>query len=399
MKRNIMETNIISELTTFIEHAPTAFHAVAELKGILNQEGFEELKESEKWKIEPGKRYYVTRNNSSIIAVKAGTELDNYSFHVTASHSDSPTFKLKENAEIEVAKKYTMLNTEGYGGMICSTWFDRPLSLAGMVWFVMNWKNLQGQGIKPFKYLTDENGNIIGETHKGDDKGGAKEPLTKLERNRVIAIILVSALSVIFWLFYYQQDLALVIYMTDYINMNLGSFAIAPSWITTTWNGLLCVALGGVMAAIWKKLAARPQGDMNMFKKVGLGFLFVGLAFGVMALCEMVRGVGADASVKASVLWPVLFSTVITIGEMCFSPLRNAFVSKYAPKKYLSLLMGVIAISTFGANKLSPFVQAFIEKFDVFPVFVGICAIMLVFTVLLFAANQKLNSLVEGEEE
>ncbi len=271
--------------------------------------------------------------------------------------------------------------------------------LAGMVWFVMNWKNLQGQGIKPFKYLTDENGNIIGETHKGDDKGGAKEPLTKLERNRVIAIILVSALSVIFWLFYYQQDLALVIYMTDYINMNLGSFAIAPSWITTTWNGLLCVALGGVMAAIWKKLAARPQGDMNMFKKVGLGFLFVGLAFGVMALCEMVRGVGADASVKASVLWPVLFSTVITIGEMCFSPLRNAFVSKYAPKKYLSLLMGVIAISTFGANKLSPFVQAFIEKFDVFPVFVGICAIMLVFTVLLFAANQKLNSLVEGEEE
>lgn len=52
------------------------------------------------------------------------------------------------------------------------------------------------------------------------------------------------------------------------------------------------------------KLAERPQGDMNMFKKVGLGFLFVGLAFGVMALCEITRGVGADASLKASVLWP-----------------------------------------------------------------------------------------------
>ena len=88
---------------------------------ILKQEGFEELKESEKWKVKPGKRYYVTRNNSSIIAVKAGKELDNYSFHVTASHSDSPAFKLKENAEIEVAKKYTVLNTEGYGGMICQT--------------------------------------------------------------------------------------------------------------------------------------------------------------------------------------------------------------------------------------------------------------------------------------
>lgn len=128
-----MEKIIISELTAFIEHAPTAFHAVAELKNLLNRDGFEELHESERWGIEPGKKYYVTRNNSSIIAVKAGTDLDDYSFHVTASHSDSPSFKLKENAEIEIAKRYTMLNTEGYGGMICSTWFDRPLSLAGKV--------------------------------------------------------------------------------------------------------------------------------------------------------------------------------------------------------------------------------------------------------------------------
>lgn len=128
-----MEKSIISELTAFIEHAPTAFHAVAELKNLLNREGFEELHESERWEIEPGKKYYVTRNNSSIIAVRVGTDLDDYSFHVTASHSDSPSFKLKENAEIEIAKRYTMLNTEGYGGMICSTWFDRPLSLAGKV--------------------------------------------------------------------------------------------------------------------------------------------------------------------------------------------------------------------------------------------------------------------------
>ena len=233
--------------------------------------------------------------------------------------------------------------------------------IVGLVWFVLNWGNLQGQGIKPFKYLTDEKGEIIGSTHTADEGAGKKEPLSKKEKERMGAIILVSALSVIFWLFYYQQDLALVIYMTDYVKMSLGSFEIAPSWITTTWNGLLCV----------------------------------GLAFGVMVLCELFRGVGADASVKASVLWPILFSAVITIGEMCFSPLRNAFVSKYAPKKYLSLLMGVIAVSTFVANKLSPYVQAFIEKFDVFPVFVGIFVIMMAFTALLFAANKQLNKLVE----
>lgn len=121
----------ISELAAFIKGAPTAFHAVEQIRGILRENGFEELEEKEKWHLKPGKGYFVTRNYSSIIAFKAGEELSDYSFHVTASHSDSPTFKLKENAELEIKKKYTVLNTEGYGGMICSTWFDRPLSVAG----------------------------------------------------------------------------------------------------------------------------------------------------------------------------------------------------------------------------------------------------------------------------
>ena len=126
-----MEINRITELTDFIEQSPTAFHAVQNLKTMLDKDGFQELKEAEKWHLEPDGKYYVTRNNSSIIALKIGNALDEYSFHVTASHSDSPTFKLKENIEINVAGKYTVLNTEGYGGMICSTWFDRPLSVAG----------------------------------------------------------------------------------------------------------------------------------------------------------------------------------------------------------------------------------------------------------------------------
>ena len=89
------------------------------------------MEENKRWDIKKGNSYYVTRNNSSIIAFHVGEELDNYSFHVVASHSDYPTFKIKENAEIEVRGKYTQINTEGYGGMICSTWFDRPLSVAG----------------------------------------------------------------------------------------------------------------------------------------------------------------------------------------------------------------------------------------------------------------------------
>lgn len=128
-----MNKKISQELMSFIKKSPTAFHAVDNIKKILLENDFEELLEGHAWKIEAGKRYFVSRNNSSIIALNLGRDLSNYSFNVAASHSDSPTFKIKENAEIEIRGKYTQLNTEGYGGMLCSTWFDRPLSIAGRV--------------------------------------------------------------------------------------------------------------------------------------------------------------------------------------------------------------------------------------------------------------------------
>ena len=126
-----MYRGISEELLDFLQKSPTAFHAVENIKKELNKDGFVELLEGKPWKMAPGGKYYVTRNNSSIIALKVGSNLENYSFNVAASHSDCPTFKLKENAELEVKGKYTQLNTEGYGGMICSTWFDKPLSIAG----------------------------------------------------------------------------------------------------------------------------------------------------------------------------------------------------------------------------------------------------------------------------
>ena len=266
------------------------------------------------------------------------------------------------------------------------------------IWFFVNFKNLKGQGRLPFKYLTDTEGNVIGQEEKKEDDNKKGEPMTAYEKRCVIAIALVAALGIIFWTFYYQQDIALTIYMAEYVDMTIGSFRIAESWITTTLNGLLCVALGPVMAFIWGKLASRPQGDLDMFQKVGLGFLGVGLAFLVMVLAEFTRGVGAPADVKVSVLWMVMFSFVITVGEMSFSPLRNAFVSKYAPKKLLSLLMGLMTMSTFFSSKLSAYVQVIIDAIgDIFTVFVAITAVCIVCAVLMFIFHKKFNKLVEEE--
>ncbi len=128
-----MFKKISQEMTGFLKECPTAFHAVERIGKELESNGYERLKENEQWELKTGGKYYVTRNDSSIIAFGIGSELTDYSFNIAASHSDFPTFKVKENAEIEVKKKYLQLNTEGYGGMLCATWFDRPLSVAGRV--------------------------------------------------------------------------------------------------------------------------------------------------------------------------------------------------------------------------------------------------------------------------
>lgn len=95
----------ITEMLSFIDGNPTAFHTTASIRGVLLENGFSELLESRAWHLEPGKGYFVCRNGSSIIAFRMGTQLSGYSFNVAAAHTDSPCFKIKENAEIHVGDK------------------------------------------------------------------------------------------------------------------------------------------------------------------------------------------------------------------------------------------------------------------------------------------------------
>lgn len=118
------------ELLGFLKNSPTAFQAVEEIEKKLAEAGFAKLGEHENWDIVPGGKYFVTRNSSSVIAFSVPKEYAQ-SFMITASHTDSPTFKLKSAFEAEACGKYVKLNVEGYGGMILSSWLDRPLSIAG----------------------------------------------------------------------------------------------------------------------------------------------------------------------------------------------------------------------------------------------------------------------------
>lgn len=113
----------------FIKKSPSVFHAVDNLRQKLLSDGFTELKENTTWTINSGNSYFTIRNGSAIIAFTVPQKTPE-GFLITASHSDSPSFKIKENPEIP-GSGCTRLNVEKYGGMLMNPWFDRPLSLAG----------------------------------------------------------------------------------------------------------------------------------------------------------------------------------------------------------------------------------------------------------------------------
>lgn len=118
-------------LFDFIEKCPSSYHTVSYSKKLLVEAGFVELCENEKWHLNNGGSYFVTRNGSSIIAFKM--PMGHFSgYMMAAAHSDTPTFKIKDNPELR-DKVYVKLSTEKYGGSIYSTWMDRPLSVAGRV--------------------------------------------------------------------------------------------------------------------------------------------------------------------------------------------------------------------------------------------------------------------------
>jgi len=118
------------KLLAFLDASPSVYHAAANIENELKNAGYTRLNEAEKWQLAPGGKYYLTRGGSAVLAfrIPAGSPKG---FMMSASHSDRPTFKVKENGEL--GGTYTRLATERYGGMIISTWLDRPLSIAGRV--------------------------------------------------------------------------------------------------------------------------------------------------------------------------------------------------------------------------------------------------------------------------
>ena len=125
-----MEQEVTRRLLDFLDASPSCYHAVDNLARRLEAEGYERLREAEPWTLRTGGKYYVVRGDSSLAAFRVPGGVP-AGFMLAAAHSDSPTYKVREEAEVLSAGNCVRLAVEPYGGMIARSWLDRPLSVAG----------------------------------------------------------------------------------------------------------------------------------------------------------------------------------------------------------------------------------------------------------------------------
>ncbi|SHK05258.1 peptide MFS transporter [Tepidibacter formicigenes] len=344
----------------------------------------------------------ATGMNMLVIFVAIGTGL----FKGNVSAISGSLFKDKEQLDSAFSMQYSFVNigafigTTAVGILVASTFaqgevqgFRSAFKLCSIIcvidalWFLFGTKFLGEVGKKPFKL--GKNTEVKEETEV--------KPLTRTEKRKVFAIILVSMFSVVFWVFWYLTYLAAYDYGGQYINMVVGGFEVPLSWFDSL-NSFTCIALGPVFGALWFKLSKRPQGDLSLFKKLALGLTFLGISFLMLVFAEISRGVGADATSKASLIYLFAFGLLLSIGEMLFSPLGNSFVTKYAPNKIYSVLLGVWTFATFVAGKSYGYLYAFASKFSIIQAYVAIPIILFICAILLFFSDKKLVKLLEDEE-
>ncbi len=266
--------------------------------------------------------------------------------------------------------------------LICSI-----VMLVNTAWFIFGWRFLGEAGAKPFK---------VNELAKKEEVKEEKKPLTTLEKKRIAAIVLVSMLSIVFWIFWYLA------YMPVYYhwggenaaaNWMIGSFEIPTSWFDSL-NALCCIVMGPLLGSFWSKKARSAKGDWNFFQKTAFGMILLGISYVVFALADVLRGGN-----QASILWLVAFGIILSLGEMVFSPLGNSFITKYAPPRLLSTMMAVWVFAVFFAGKFYGDLYALLRKYPFANAYFTVAGIALGVGILILLLSKKLNNLINEKKE
>ena len=283
----------------------------------------------------------------------------------------------------------TMGGVDGYRRlfMICAI-----LLVVDTIWWILGQKSMGDAGKKPF--LID---NRTEDINKVDMKKENK-PLTPLEKKRTFAIILLTVLSGIFWIFWYlaynpayYEFGPLSQGGSGWANWTVGSFEMPSAW-ADSMNAILCICLCPIFAALWNKLSKKGK-DLSMLSKTAIGIMLLGLSIASLALGAMIY----EKTQTPVGIWVIILSiSFMSFGEILFSPLGNSFISEYAPKKLLGTLLGVWPLIIFFSGLAYTPVYAWMRENFVFRFNIVAMSIFAIGIVLL-VFTKKFESMINGE--
>ena len=222
-----------------------------------------------------------------------------------------------------------------------------------------------------------------------------KQPLTKAEKQRTMVILIITCFVVFFWAGFEQAGSSLTLYTKDFVNREVFGWTVPISWFQSL-NPLFIVLLAPAISALWIKLANSKRGDLPVPTKMGMGMITLGL--GYIVLLFAVFQTGNDAATmaqKANMMFIIVTYLMHTLGELFLSPVGLSFVSRVAPVKLASLLMGVWLASSGVANILAGQLAAVTQSLGYFEVFAVIGGLAIFFGLLLLALSKKLVAMME----
>ncbi len=242
------------------------------------------------------------------------------------------------------------------------------------------------------KYLKQV-GNFLGASENTLEKEAMKKPLTKIEKDRVIVLFISFLLVIVFWGAFEQAGGLMNIYASEKTNRMLMGWEVPASWFQSL-NAMFIIFLGTSVAAYWASRKLKGQTSTSLFKMI-IGLIIMGTGFFFMtAAAGQYESNGASA-----MYWLVLAYLFHTVGELCISPVALSYITKLAPLKYSSLMMGVYFAMTGFGNKLAGLLGEASEQLGEFTIFTGIAVFCVTFGFLVLLFRKKLETLTHGAED
>ena len=247
------------------------------------------------------------------------------------------------------------------------------------------------------KYL-EGTGEFIG-TGSVQDQEAMRRPLTKIEKDRMIVMFLSFLLIIVFWGAFEQAGGLMSLYTDQKTDLNLMGFEVPAAWFQSV-NAFFIITLGTTVGGFWYWWKKSGKEGSSLFKMaVGLIIMGWGFFFMTMATLEVKEGVDGEILQKASMIWLILAYLFHAIGELCASPVALSFITKLAPVKYASLMMGTYFAATGFGNKLAGLVGEWSQSAGEFEIFTGIAVFCTILGVIVIAILKPLKRLTHGAED